>query len=906
VSQTDHKAKIMVVDDTPANLDLLRKILHNKGYHPLCFPSGEMALKAADKTPPDLILLDVIMPLGLDGFEVCRQLKANSKLSNIPVIFISAIHEPQEKLTGFQVGGSDFISKPFQSEEVIARIQTHLKLHWSQIKILESETLLRATLESNLDGILVVNKKGSITHSNSRFSTMWNIPQDIHSKKDDSLFLQYVQNQLSNPDEFLDKVEHLYHSTEPSLDILIFKDGKRFERFSTPLVIAEVIEGRVWVFKDVTQRIIAEDTLRESENRFRNLYENAPLAYQSLNSKGELIAVNNAWLKTLGYTHDEAIGQWFGDFLPIEYKELFKDRFKNFKEKGHVHHLDFKMLRKNGEIADISFEGRISHEEDGTFKQTHCLLTDVTQQLKAENKLRKSESKFKGVYESSMIGIAFWKSSGTIVDSNDAFLNIVGYNRDDLTRGSINWQHLTPPEYNKIDNEKVIELKSKGYCSPFEKEYIKKDGTRVSVMIGPVVLNLDDDEMDGVMYVLDISQIKKVQTDLIQAKEEAEHANIAKSEFLAIMSHEIRTPLNAILGMTEVARERNQDTSLSSCLEVIDRSGHNLLTLIGDILDISQIESGRLTLDCKPIDLKELTKEAIEIHRHNAKNKWLDINYRIEPEAPIELYGDQKRLRQVLLNLIGNAVKFTDKGKVELHVSLLEQKYIQFSVADSGIGIPYEKQKLIFEPFSQADSSNTRQHGGIGLGLAICKRLVGAMGGQIWLESEIGVGSRFHFSIPMLAEGENSDLPDYKSGVTTKIAMKQLGQNSASSISILLAEDVPDNALLIDTFLRSSLYQVEIVADGEQAVEKIVMGNRYDLVLMDIQMPVMDGFKATRLIRSWEDEHGHPCMPILALTSNAMPGDEEKSLAAGCDGHLTKPISKKRLLEVIDSITKTK
>ncbi|MBF0382476.1 MAG: response regulator [Magnetococcales bacterium] len=897
------KARIMVVDDTPANLDLLRNMLSNNSYQTLCFPKGELALAAAKNNPPDLILLDVIMPMGLDGFEICRQIKADDELKEIPVIFISALQEQQEKLKGFQVGGCDFISKPFQDQEVLARIQTHLKLYKSQKKLIENETLLRATLESTMDGILVVDKFGKVTNSNNQFTKMWNIPDEVKNNRDDATLIKSVLDQLLNPDEFLKKVEELYHSTESSLDLLAFKDGKTFERSSTPLIVNGLIEGRVWIFKDITQRSLAEEKLKESESRFRNLYENAPLAYQSLNSEGNLIAVNNTWLNTLGYAKEEVMGKWFGDFLPEEYKPLFKERFKIFKNEGQIHHVEFKMLRKGGVLADVVFEGRTSIGQDGEFIQTHCLLTDVTKQQQVQQAIKSSEAKFKGVYESSMIGIAFWQRSGTITNANDAFLKIVGYQREDLNNGLLRWDKMTPPEYAHLDRTGMQELRERGFCAPFEKEYIKKDGLRVPILIGAALLN-SAEEMDGVLYALDISNIKLAQQALIQAKDEAENANRAKSEFLAVMSHEIRTPLNAILGMAEVIQETELDTEQLSYFEVINRAGKNLLTLIEDILDLSQIESGRMTLERKTISISDLASGAIDIHNQKASNKGLQLSYQVDQYVPDKFQGDAKRIRQILLNLLGNAVKFTDQGEVQLRVCVDDKRSLVFSVLDTGIGIEADKSQLIFEPFSQADGSTTRRHGGVGLGLAICKRLVDTMNGRIWLESKLGFGSKFHFSIPLTADDWN---PAFSPATLQDSSNNRQPDNHLQNekvVHILLAEDKEENAMVIEAYLSTTPYKLDVVTNGAYAWEQFQSAKHYNLVLMDIQMPIMDGYEATKKIRDWENSQGRTPTPIIALTAHAMIGDGEKSLAAGCDDHITKPISKTKLLELIDKYVK--
>ncbi|MBF0194467.1 MAG: GAF domain-containing protein [Magnetococcales bacterium] len=391
----------------------------------------------------------------------------------------------------------------------------------------------------------------------------------------------------------------------------------------------------------------------------------------------------------------------------------------------------------------------------------------------------------------------------------------------------------------------------------------------------------------------------KLITDLKVAKIEAEDSNKAKSEFLAVMSHEIRTPLNAILGMTEVVKELNSDTNQERYLQVIEKSGHNLLSLIEDILDLSHIEAGQITLENKLIDLNDIAKDAIDIHSQVAENKGLYLYFDISSEVPKKIQGDQKRLRQVLLNILGNAVKFTDKGTVELRVSCPSQNTVQFSVKDSGPGIPEDKHVLIFEPFSQVDSSNTRRHGGVGLGLAICKRLVDVMKGKIWVESGYNKGSVFHVSIPIIDENVQNELELHKES-SKEENIKQKDRPT----TILLAEDVIENAIVIEAFLFQTLNHLEIVEDGLQAVQKIQSGNRYDLILMDIQMPVMDGLEATRQIRAWEKEEGYARTPILALTAHAMEGDTELSLAAGCDIHITKPISKHMLLDYIEEYKK--
>ena len=377
---------------------------------------------------------------------------------------------------------------------------------------------------------------------------------------------------------------------------------------------------------------------------------------------------------------------------------------------------------------------------------------------------------------------------------------------------------------------------------------------------------------------------------LRRAKEEAEAANRAKNDFLAVISHELRTPLNAIMGMGELLADRPLDDEAHDYLTTQRKAADGLLTLINDLLDLVQTESGRITLHHAPFDIRALISSLEELMRHGATAKGLTLTAHCDPAVPALLDGDEQRLRQVLINLVGNAVKFSERGTIRVDVAPdpEDRRNLRIRVADQGIGIAAEHHQRIFAPFTQADASSTRQYGGSGLGLAIVQRLTAAMGGRVRLESALGHGTTVHLSVPLAAASVAPTQP-------TPRDPPQPFPPTERPLKILLAEDAEDNIVLIRAFLKQTPHTLEVVTDGRQALEAFRRGG-YGLVLMDIQMPTMDGLEATRAIRAWEREQGREPTPILALTAHAMKQDRERSRAAGCDGHLTKPIKKGELI----------
>ena len=397
----------------------------------------------------------------------------------------------------------------------------------------------------------------------------------------------------------------------------------------------------------------------------------------------------------------------------------------------------------------------------------------------------------------------------------------------------------------------------------------------------------------------DITEQKNAAAELQKARDGALEASRAKSEFLANMSHEIRTPMNGIIGMQSLALSASSSEDSVSYLEAAQRSAHSLMYILNDILDISKIEAGRVEIDSAPFSLRSSINDVLQLVQPRAQEKGLQLVCTLSEVTPDALVADALRIRQVLTNLLANAVKFTDQGWIELRVDSLpngpDQLQLEIVVTDTGIGICPEKQRVIFESFRQADSSTTRQYGGTGLGLTIAARLVALMGGTIGVESTPGSGSAFRFTVPCRLAAEDSAAPPPRAFfIPTGGAPRRL--------RILLAEDNPVNQKLAQRLLEKRGHNVSIAGDGCQALEAATQEEPFDLILMDVQMPTMDGLEATRAIRQLESP-ARNSVPIIAMTAFAMKGDRDRCLAAGMNGHLSKPIDPAELCATVEGIT---
>ncbi len=423
-------------------------------------------------------------------------------------------------------------------------------------------------------------------------------------------------------------------------------------------------------------------------------------------------------------------------------------------------------------------------------------------------------------------------------------------------------------------------------------EFQRDDGRTVTARGYPVVMS-DGQKIGRLWTFVDVTLSRLHAHQMQAAKEAAEAASAAKASFLATMSHEIRTPMNGIIGMTQLALETELSEEQREYLTWVHTSAESLLSILNDILDFSKIDAGRLDLEQVSFNLHDMVRQTVGLFTAQAGGKGIALKLDLAPDLPREALGDPIRLRQVLTNLLSNAMKFTSAGAIAVHVGLAATSArvpgrldLHFSVADSGVGIPADKLDMIFSPFSQADSSITRRFGGTGLGLAIAQRLVAMMDGRIWVESQPGQGSTFQFVVAL----RQAEPPK---GVVAPMARSEGG-----GAHVLVAEDTPVNQRLAQTLLSKRGYRVSLANDGVEALDKC-QAESFALVLMDMQMPNMDGLEATEKIRAYEKANGQPRVPIVAMTANAMEVDRQRCLEAGMDGFISKPFRADELLALV-------
>ena len=573
-------------------------------------------------------------------------------------------------------------------------------------------------------------------------------------------------------------------------------------------------------------------------------------------------------------------------FMAEEHKSVFQE-------------YEHRIIKKDGSICWTKQSAGVVRDDTGN--KIVGFVMDITERKQADVALQESWAKMQAITDSAQDAIIMMGPDGEITYWNPMAETIIGYKAYEVMEKDLHYL-LAPERYHEDYIKALPEFQRTGQGNAVGKTLeltaIGKDGREFPISLSMSSVSLQG-QWHAVGIIRDISYQKMAEDALIQAKESAEAANRAKSEFLANMSHEIRTPINGIRGMMQLLQMSELDREQQEFVDLSINSAKRLTRLLSDILDLSRVEAGKMTIQEEEFSLRELNDSVNDLFRIAANKKGISLDFSIHQDLPDTVIGDSSRVSQIMFNLVGNAIKYTDHGTVSMDMMLTppgkdSDIRILFTISDSGIGIPDDKIEALFKPFVQVDGSQTRQYQGAGLGLAIVQRLVDLMGGTINITSQVGEGTSIYVVLPFkLPEG--ASVPKHHQ---TKPLL-----HSEKSLRILLAEDDPTNQYTTQKLLERVGHTVSLAENGQQVLD-LLKAQDFDVILMDIRMPVMDGVEAARIIRSSTDPGVKKDIPIIALTAHAMQGDREKYLEAGMNDYLAKPVDMTNLVKALLRLAK--
>ena len=762
-----------------------------------------------------------------------------------------------------------------------------------QKELVKKEEQLRQVINSSLDAVITIDAAGKVEQWNTQAHRIFGYSIAEAQGKELSTLIIPKQYRRAHHDG-MKRFFETGHGPVIDQRIEITAIRKSGEEFPVELAISHIPLGddnhlfSAFV-RDITVRKRNEEAIKESQVRLASLITNLQVGILAVDENGYITSANPFFSKIfeLSSTPEELVGQDSNEII-----ETIKHSFgapKDFKENIN------ELIRTRKLIVNqdlFTIDGKILARDfiplfsDDKYLGHLWQYRDVTLGRKAQEEVRKSEEKYRGIIENMELGLMEVDNDGTIIRAFDRFCHMTGYRPKELLGKNAN-KILLPEEYWPVLDQQTADRKL-GQAGVYEAQLIKKDGSRLWALISGTPIYDQQGHVTGSIGIhYDITERKILEQDLAKAKVIAEQARLAEQQFLANMSHEIRTPMNAVIGMTHLLYETNPTEAQKEYLYALRFSADTLLDIINNILDITKIEAGEIEIEKRPFDLKQLLNSLLRTYQFRAKDKPISVTIDFDSHINNLLLGDATRLSQIINNLMSNALKFTERGTIEMGARLVRrdqhQLWIAFNISDTGIGIPEDKLKLVFKNFKQVDASITRQYGGTGLGLAIVKQLIELQGGTIRVASEAGKGTTFTFEMPYQDSGQ----------AVTNIKQNELAPeqipSSMNGLNILVVEDNAMNQKLISQILNTWGSQYKIAPNGKIAVE-MSLEETFDLIFMDINMPELDGNQATAMIRA-EERSPNQQTPIIGLTAAAMLEEKNRALKAGMNEFITKPFS---------------
>jgi PAS domain S-box-containing protein len=832
---------------------------------------------------------------------------------------------------------------------------TELNAVNDRMRIQNAETM-RILLNTLSDGVYATDLEGRLTFMNATAEKLlgWQEKELIgrpvheivqHLFPDGSLFPAEISPQLSviRNGESIDGSGHYLN-----------RDRKFFpiDYLARPIKVGGKLTGALVSFHDISLRQEAENNLRMAYDRLRETLSELEFQKYALDQhaivsmtdpSGNIIYVNNKFKEISQYSNEELIGQNHrilnSGYHPYEF---FREMWKTIA-RGKIWHGEVKNHRKDGIHYWVDSTIVPFMNDQGHPVRYISIRTDITARKEIEQRLQEQGEFYEYISETLGEGLYVQDENGRCTYMNSEAEKLLGWTRAEFISKSVNeiLYQRTTADYLLLgkDCHPTLEMKKKAGSHYDDQHFVRKDGTVFPVEFSSQTI-MRGGVVDRVVVAFqDITERKMGEKALRQAKDIAEQANKIKGQFLANMSHEIRTPMNGIIGMTELALDTELSHEQREYISLVKSSADELLHIINDILDFSKIESGKMNIEIVEFSLEQLLHDTMKSFATSALQKKLTLLLKVAPDVPHRVLGDPGRLRQVIVNLVGNAIKFTESGEIEVAVQRLndirdKHANLRFNVRDTGIGISRDKFKTIFTSFSQADTTTTRKYGGTGLGLTISVQLIELMGGNIGLESELGKGSSFHFILDMPAIAANAlaqnqhaaqfrelGIPGHMMNPLSKsnlqeaitaalveppqqlesLIMPHSLRDKRRKLNFLLAEDNAVNQKLVVILLEKLGHTVTVANNGIEALLRWHNG-QFDTILMDVDMPEMNGYETTRRIREREQTIGAH-IPILAITAHARQSVREECLLHGMDGYLSKPINTEALWRELDSVT---